>query len=128
MKGITDTAMDFWHEFTKSISDAASSTVKEAEKLTDMAKVKYRISSLKTKLDESYLTVGQLKYAEFRGENVPEEMYDGLFEQITDLTNQINDLETRLSDLRNLVACKNCGARINKKGCAYCPKCGEKIE
>ncbi len=120
--------MDFWHEFTKSVSNAASSTAKEAEKLTDKAKVKYRISFLKTKLDESYVIVGQLRYAESRGEKVCKEMYDSLFEQITDLNNQINNLEEKLSDLRNLASCKKCGARINKKGCSFCPKCGDKID
>lgn len=120
--------MDFWQEFSKTVSDTANQTVKEAEKLTDMAKVKYRIASLKTKLDETYLTVGQLKYSESCGEKVADEMYKGLFDKISDLSEQIADLEDKLSDLRNLVQCKACGARVSKKGCKFCPKCGEKLD
>lgn len=120
--------MDFWQEFTRSVSDAANQTVKEAEKLTDMAKVKYRIASLKTKLDETYVTVGQLRYAESRGERVANEMYNGLFEKIAALTNEIEVLENKMSDLRNFAQCKSCGARVSKKGCNFCPKCGEKID
>ena len=120
--------MDFWREFTKSVSNAATNTVKEAEKLTDKAKVKYRISALNTKLDEAYLAIGHLRYSEYKGEKVCDEIYESYFKQINDLTNQINELEDQLSELRNLVSCKSCGTRINKKGCKFCPKCGEKID
>lgn len=120
--------MDFWQEFSKTVSDAANQTVKEAEKLTDMAKVKYKIASLKTKLDDTYITVGQLRYSESKGERVANEMYNGLFEKITDLNEQIEALESKMSDLRNFAQCKSCGARVNKKGCKFCPKCGEKID
>jgi hypothetical protein len=120
--------MDFWHEFTKSVSNAATNTVKEAEKLTDKAKVKYRITALNAKLNETYIEIGQLRYSESLGEKICDEIYRTHFETVTNLTNEINELEDKLSDLRNLASCKNCGAKINKKGCIFCPKCGDKID
>ena len=120
--------MDFWQEFSKTIGDAANQTVKEAEKLTDMAKVKYKIASLKTRLDDAYVTVGQLRYSESKGERVADEMYSGLFEKISDLTRQIEELENVMTELRNLDRCKKCGAKVNKKGCKFCPQCGEKLD
>ena len=79
--------MDFWHEFTKSVSNAATNTVKEAEKLTDKAKVKYRITALNAKLNETYIEIGQLRYSESLGEKICDEIYRTHFETVTNLTN-----------------------------------------
>lgn len=120
--------MDFWHEFSSTITKAADQTVKGAEKLSEMAKVKYKITSLETKLDEAYLTVGKLKYAESMGNDATDEMYNGLFEEISELNEQITELNDKLSQLRNLTVCKGCGTKVNKKGFKFCPECGEKLD
>ncbi len=118
--------MDFWKEFSKTVTSAAEGTVKGAEKLTDMAKLKYKISSLNTKLDESYNTLGRLKYSEKNGEKVAREMYNSIFDRIDELNAQVAEAESELFDLMNFVACPVCGTRM-KKDCKYCPKCGDKI-
>lgn len=118
--------MDFWKEFSKTVTSAADQTVKGAEKLTDMAKLKYKISSLNTRLDDAYTTIGRLRYSEKNGEKVADEMYRDLFEQIDDLNAQIAECESTLYDLMNFVTCSECGTRM-KKDCKYCPKCGNRI-
>lgn len=115
--------MDFWSEFSKTITTAADQTVKGAEKLTDMAKVKYRIASQRGKLDECYRTIGKLRMAEARGETVTEQMYAGLIEQASALEEQLSALEEKLSELREDTVCPQCSYRI-KHGLNYCPKCG----
>ena len=117
--------MDFWSQFSKTVAGAADHTVKSAEKLTDIAKLKYRLVLLNKKRDEAYRDVGHLRYAEDRGEGVTEEMYRGLFDQISDLNEKIAVCENKLNKLQDNVCCTQCGNRM-KKGTNYCPKCGEK--
>lgn len=118
--------MDFWKEFSKTVAGAASETVKGAEKLTEIAKVKYHLGSLNTKLNECYQTIGKLYCAEQAGEDVSAEMYEGFLVQAEDLKDQIAASEKKLSDLRDYQTCPHCTYRL-KKGLNYCPKCGEKF-
>ena len=118
--------MEFWNEFTKTVNHAADKTVKGAEKLTGIAKVKYKISSINSKLDSCYKNIGELKYAEKCGEEVTENMYSALFEQVDEYKKELKELEDKLSDIREYQTCKMCGYRI-QKGLPYCPKCGEKL-
>ena len=117
--------MDFWKEFSKTVSSAAESTVNGAEKLTDMAKLKYKISSLNTKLTDAYTEIGKLRYSEKNGAQVSDDTYSELFDKVDDLNLQIAESETELYDLMCFVSCPTCGTRM-KKDCRYCPKCGEK--
>ncbi len=117
--------MDFWKEFSKTVSSATESTVKGAEKLTDMAKLKYKISSLNTKLTDAYTEIGKLRYSEKNGDAVAEEAYRDLFDKVDEYNCQIAEAETELYDLMCFVSCPKCGTRM-KKDCRYCPKCGEK--
>ena len=117
--------MDFWKEFSKTVTSAAEGTVKGAEKLTDMAKLKYKISSLNTKLTDAYTDLGKLRYSEKNGTAVTDEAYSELCDKIDELNFQIAEAETELYDLMNFVSFVKCGT-IMKKDCRYCPKCGEK--
>ena len=92
--------MDFWSEFSKTITTAADQTVKGAEKLTDMAKVKYRIAALNSKLDEVYRTIGKLRVAEALGEDVVAETYAPLIESATALKDRLSEQEELLCKLR----------------------------
>ena len=117
--------MDFWKEFSKTVTSAAEGTVKGAEKLTDMAKLKYKISSLNTKLTDAYTEIGKLRYSEKNGDTVDYEAYSALFEKVDEYNMQITEAETELYDLMCFATCPSCGTRM-KKDCRYCPKCGEK--
>ncbi len=118
--------MDFWNDLSKTIYNAADYTVKGTEKLTGIAKLKYKINALKTKLDLYYKSIGELKYSEHHGENVTDDMYASLFAQIEKLTSELKALEKQLADLRDYAACSQCGYRV-QRGLAFCPKCGEKL-
>ncbi len=119
--------MDFWSEFSKTITNAADQTVKSTEKLTNIAKLKYRLNLLKNKLNECYQNIGRLRFAEFCGEEVTEEMLEGLFAEATSLTEQMKECEEKLYVLQDYVTCPQCGNRV-QKGMRFCPKCGENVE
>ncbi len=119
--------MDFWNDLSKTIYNAADYAVKGTEKLTGIAKIKYKINTVKVKLDLYYKSVGELKYAEHSGETVTDDMYAGLFSQIEKLNCELSSLEKQLADLRDYVTCCQCGYHV-QRGLAFCPKCGEKLQ
>ena len=101
--------MDFWNEFTKTISNAADQTVKGTEKLTSIAKLKYRLGSLTNKLNECYQNIGRLRYAESMNESVTDEQYEGLLAEARSLDEQIQECEDRLLALQDYITCSQCG-------------------
>ena len=117
--------MDFWNEVTRTVSGAADHTVKGAEKLSDIAKYKYRLSNLKKKLEDAYREIGRLRFAEYKGEPVLQEELSTLLAKTAKLDDQIAAYESRLADLQDYVTCTGCGNRM-KKSLNFCPKCGEK--
>lgn len=118
--------MNFWNELSKTVSDAADKTAKNAERFSDTAKLKYRLSSLRAKRNEAYQTLGQLRYAEMKGETVSEDMYRPLCEEITELSEKIKICEASLRDLRGEFPCQRCGKPVKKEQ-RFCPHCGERI-
>ncbi|MDD6799718.1 MAG: hypothetical protein PUE85_04795 [Firmicutes bacterium] len=118
--------MELWDDISKKISEAADYTVKETEKLTLIAKLKYKLSSVKNKKDLLYQSVGKLKYEEIvLGKETSEELYDGFFSQITEASDEIAELENTIARLSNRKICEACGYKLTKE-MAFCPKCGAK--
>lgn len=118
--------MDFWNDLSKTIYNAADQTVKGTEKLAETAKLKYRLGAIKTKLDQCYKSIGEIRYAERNGETVTDEMYSELFTQADSLEAEKKSLENKLADIKDYTICTQCGYRV-ARGLAYCPKCGEKL-
>lgn len=118
--------MDFWSEFSKTITNAADQTVKGTEKLTNIAKLKYRLGSLTNKLNECYQNIGRLRYAESKNESVTDDQYEGLLAEAHALDEQIKDCEDRLYALQDYTTCPQCGNKA-QKSMSFCPKCGENL-
>jgi predicted amidophosphoribosyltransferase len=55
----------------------------------------------------------------------PEEQYEGLFQQASDLIAQIDVLKSELAGLDNASICPECGSKVND-GQKFCPECGHK--
>ena len=115
--------MEFWSDFSKTVSGAADKTAREAERLAAVAKCKYRINRLKSLRDETLLTVGRLRYAEHTGQTVTEAEYAGLFDKIEDLETRLKEAREALADCQGGVPCPACGFRC-RKDLNFCPKCG----
>lgn len=118
--------MDFWSDLSKTIYNAADYTVKGTEKLTGIAKITYKINSLKSKLDSYYKNAGELKYSEHLGVLVSEKEYEAVFSEIDNLKDTISELENKLAELKDYIACPECQFRV-KRNLHYCPKCGAKL-
>jgi len=119
--------MDFWSEFSKTITNAADQTVKSTEKLTNIAKLKYRLGALTNKQNECFQNIGRLRYAEFSGETVTSDMYENLFAEAASLDVQKKECENKLYELQDYTCCPQCGNKA-QKGMSFCPKCGAPLQ
>ncbi len=117
--------MDFWSDLSKKISSAADTTVKGAEKLTDIAKIKYSIATLRDKLEDVYIEIGSLHYDEIRkGCDNSIEISEKCMEA-DGINSEIAEQTKKLAALKKYKNCESCGAKI-EKDLAYCPECGTK--
>ena len=114
--------MDFWENVTKSITDAADQTKKSTEKLATSAMLKYRISTLKTKLSNDFKKLGELKFAEMNGEESDADEIKAKFDEIALTKKKLAVLEKRVADLDDFISCPQCGYRV-RRGLALCPYC-----
>lgn len=125
--------MDVWNDISKKIAKAADYTAKETEKLTGIAKIKYKLINLRSKRSGLYEEIGKLRFAELR--SVPTE--DGIVDntiEITALCDAIKSINTdidtasdELAHMRKQKICVACGIRL-KQNMNFCPKCGAKQE
>jgi len=108
------------------VSEAADYTVKEAGKLTGIAKLKYKIATTNARLDTLFAKVGRLKYGEAKGDATDFGcLYCELFEQIDTLETDIRNFEDELAKLKNERLCVACRSVIGLD-MAFCPRCGAK--
>jgi ribosomal protein L40E len=123
--------MDVWNDISKKIAGAVDYTAKETEKLTGIAKVKYKLMNLRSKRSDLYEEIGKLHYAELRNVPAADGVIDntieitGLCDAVTAVSDDINAAEQELAEILNYKLCISCGAKI-KNDMSFCPKCGEK--
>lgn len=118
--------MEFWDNFSKTVSDAADYTVKEAGKLTGIAKLKYKIATTRARLDTLFAGLGRLKYDEVKATTSSgAESVDMLVGKIDALKADLERYENELAKLKNVRICAACRSEIGLE-MAFCPRCGSK--
>ena len=118
--------MEFWDDLSRKFGDAASAVGRGAEKLTDIAKLKYNISVRRGKLEKTFEAIGALRYEEIKNCADNAESVDALIADVDALNAEIAELSARLDERTGAVRCAKCGAKI-ASGAAFCPSCGEKV-
>ena len=115
--------MDLWNEVSKKLGLAFDATTKEASKLSDLAKAKYKLITAQNRRDGAFAAIGKLSYDEYKNNCDNKEAIAKLYEQIDILNELIHSLKDDIRKLRNKKICVSCGKAINV-GDAFCPKCG----
>mgnify|MGYP000848137675 CR=1 FL=1 len=116
--------MEFWDNFSKTVSDAAEYTVKEAGKLTGWAKLKYKLSASRARLDTFLAALGSVKYNEVKGAAADANVNE-LIRNIDALKAEIEAYENEIAKLKNVRICAACRQAI-ALDMAFCPRCGAK--
>ena len=119
--------MEFWDDLSKKLSDAADYTVRETGKLTEVAKLKYRLSVLRGKENDLFRALGKIKYGECSGNATDTSACDGIVGQISELRREAEELSARLAALRNYKFCIACHEKM-AASMTFCPYCGTKQE
>ena len=120
--------MDFRDQFRKMSDDVgkmAREVADTSKKATARARVRRMINSCNESLQTIYQEIGSRYYVENQCQ--PEEQYEGLFQQASDLIAQIDVLKSELAGLDNASICPECGSKVND-GQKFCPECGHKNE
>ncbi len=112
-----------WDEISRKLTEAADYTVKKTEQLTAIAKLEYKLSNAKNKLNQLYAHMGKMKFSEMTGETVDAKAYQAVYDKITAMLLLIEELEEKLAKLRNWRFCIGCGGKIGAD-MTFCPKCG----
>ena len=117
--------MELWEDISKKVGDAASKVGRGAEKLTDIAKLKYNLTVRQGKLEKQFEAIGRLHYEELTGEADNTEVIAEIVSETEALKGEIIELREKLDELTGAAHCAKCGAKI-PRGSAFCPSCGEK--
>ena len=121
--------MDFWNDIAGKLNRAAETASREIDHLSNTAKKRYRLSTLRGELSAAFEQLGRLHYDEFR---VPG--FDGIAEAtalcttIDGLKEQIAALEAELgrqNQSQTARFCPHCGTAV-ADDMQFCPKCGAK--
>ena len=117
--------MELWDEIYKKVSDAASYTAKETERLSGLAKLKYNLMLEKVRLEEAYKEMGEIYYKQMKTSDIDEKKVAKAYDNIEKSIVEIERLKTQINVLKNIIVCGVCGVKL-EKDMAFCPKCGAK--
>ena len=120
--------MDFWDSLTKTLGSAADRTARETEKLTSLAKLKYKKASLCNQRELTEQRLGRVCYEASRaGTALPSDQTEPLMAEIDRLDGEITVLEDAIARLQTHRLCPGCGGRVTKE-MTFCPACGTKLD
>ncbi len=121
-----------WNEFYKKINDAAMYASQEAEKLTGVAKAKFKLMNLRSKESDYYEAIGKLCYEERTQITDAEKIIDNsvlikeLCDKVRETIIEIKTAEQEINQyMNNTKTCMICASKIDRD-MVYCPKCGAK--
>jgi len=118
--------MDILDNIGRKVAEAAQMVTKKSGELIEVGKINVNISSEEDKIRKYYEQIGKLVYNLYTsGEDLPSEIAD-ICVKIRTSEETIKELKQKLLELKNMKACENCGANVEKTA-VYCSKCGAKL-
>lgn len=121
--------MEFLNKISEKASTAYKVTAAKTGKLAKEAKLKLKMSNLKSQINDIYLDIGAKIYEKHllkEDINIKNDLEEECT-KIDILTNQIEVILNECLELNNKKQCLKCFAKIDKD-CKFCPECGTKQE
>lgn len=108
----------------KEVLDIAA---KKTGEFVSVGKQKIKISSLYSKLNKAYTSLGKRCYSELKNNEVDDLEVAALISEIKQYIAEIKNLKEEIDNIEGKIACNKCGHKINKNS-AFCNFCGAKID
>ena len=121
--------MEFFNKISEKESTAYKVTAAKTGKLAKEAKLRLKMSNLKSQINDIYLDIGAKIYEKHllkEDINIKNDLEEECT-KIDILTNQIEEILNECLELNNKKQCLKCFAKIDKD-CKFCPECGTKQE
>lgn len=121
--------MEFFNKISEKASTVYKVTAAKTGKLAKEAKLKLKMSNLKSQINDIYLDIGAKIYEKHllkEDINIKNDLEEECT-KIDILTNQIEEILNECLELNNKKQCLKCFAKIDKD-CKFCPECGTKQE
>ena len=121
--------MDFFDKLGKKASEAYKVTADKTGKIAKETKLKFKISELKSKIEEIYEEIGKKVYEKHVAKEEISIEKD-LAEQCNSIDQMSNEIERLLKEcleLKDKKQCPKCFKEIDKN-MKFCPECGAKQE
>lgn len=121
--------MEFFNKISEKASTAYKVTAAKTGKLAKEAKLRLKMSNLKSQINDIYLDIGAKIYEKHllkEDINIKNDLEEECT-KIDILTNQIEEILNECLELNNKKQCLKCFAKIDKD-CKFCPECGTKQE
>ena len=121
--------MEFFNKISEKASTAYKVTAAKTGKLAKEAKLKLKMSNLKSQINDIFLDIGAKIYEKHllkEDINIKNDLEEECT-KIDILTNQIEEILNECLELNNKKQCLKCFAKIDKD-CKFCPECGTKQE
>lgn len=121
--------MEFFNKISEKASTAYKVTAAKTGELAKEAKLKLKMSNLKSQINDIYLDIGAKIYEKHllkEDINIKNDLEEECT-KIDILTNQIEEILNECLELNNKKQCLKCFAKIDKD-CKFCPECGTKQE
>ena len=121
--------MEFFNKISEKASTSYKVTAAKTGKLAKEAKLKLKMSNLKSQINDIYLDIGAKIYEKHllkEDINIKNDLEEECT-KIDILTNQIEEILNECLELNNKKQCLKCFAKIDKD-CKFCPECGTKQE
>lgn len=121
--------MDFFDKLGKKATEAYKVTADKTGKIAKETKLKFKMSELKSKIEDVYEEIGKKVY-EKHVEKEEISISNDLAEQcnkIDEMSKEIENLLQECLELKDKKQCQKCFAEI-EKNMKFCPECGAKQE
>ena len=116
--------MAFFDKLGKKASEAYKITADKTGKLAKETKIKFKMSDLKSQINDIYQEIGKIVYEKHvKKEEISMNELEEQCTKIDVLSDEIEDLQKQTLELRDKKLCSNCFKEIEKNA-KFCPSCG----
>ena len=116
--------MAFFDKLGKKASEAYKITADKTGKLAKETKIKFKMSDLKSQINDIYQEIGKVVYEKHvKKEEISMNELEEQCTKIDVLSDEIEDLQKQTLELRDKKLCTNCFKEIEKNA-KFCPSCG----